>query len=95
MLIVRISYGLAILHNSCRVTRYVTTTEGFMYLFLITDAYSRMILGYKLSDNLKAINAVKALKMALRSQPTKVAGLVHHSDRGILTCPEIATWNKS
>ena len=56
---------------------YVTTTEGFMYLFLITDAYSRMILGYKLSDNLKTINAVKALKMALRSQPTKVAGLVH------------------
>jgi transposase InsO family protein len=67
---------------------YVTSTKGFMYLFLITDAYSRMILGYKLSDNLKAINAVMALKMALHSQPANLLNLVHHSDRGIQYCSD-------
>ena len=65
---------------------YVRTTEQIMYLFLITDAYSRMILGYKLSENLKAINAVMALKMALRSQPISIMNLIHHSDRGIQYC---------
>ena len=65
---------------------YVRTTEQIMYLFLITDAYSRMILGYKLSENLKAINAVMALKMALRSQPISIINLIHHSDRGIQYC---------
>ena len=65
---------------------YIATTEGFMYLFLITDAYSRMILGYKISSNLKADNAILALQMALRSQPTSVTNLVHHSDRGIQYC---------
>jgi len=67
---------------------YVRTTEGIMYLFLITDAYSRMILGYKLTENLKAINAVMALKMALRSQPISRINLVHHSDRGIQYCSD-------
>ena len=67
---------------------YVTTTEGFMYLFLITDAYSKMIMGYKLSENLKATNGVLALKNALSSQLTKVSDLIHHSDRGIQYCSD-------
>ncbi len=65
---------------------YVETTEGFVYLFLITDAYSRKIVGWSLSKNLGAKNAVAALHMALSQLPTEVKNLVHHSDRGVQYC---------
>lgn len=64
---------------------YVETTQRYCYLFLITDAYSRKIVGYKLSDSLETKNALTALKMALRSCP-HTQGLIHHSDRGIQYC---------
>jgi len=66
---------------------YVDTEEGFAYLFLITDAYSRKIVGYNLSMNLSAQGGVDALNMALGS--TKSAErmqLIHHSDRGVQYC---------
>jgi transposase InsO family protein len=47
---------------------YIRTNEGFMYLSLITDAYSKQIVGYQLSDNLKAINCINALKIAIRTR---------------------------
>ena len=61
---------------------YLETTEGFLYLFLITDACSKKILGWAIADNLDADNAVDALQMALRSMKGDCSGLIHHSDRG-------------
>jgi len=65
---------------------YLETSEGFVYLFLITDAYSRKIVGWSLSDNMGAINAIKALQMALSQLPVKITNLIHHSDRGVQYC---------
>lgn len=65
---------------------YIRTAEGFVYLFLITDAYSRKIIGWSVSDNLEAVNAVKALNMAISHLPAKAKGVIHHSDRGVQYC---------
>jgi transposase InsO family protein len=64
---------------------WIKDIENFAYLFLITDVYSRKIIGYCISDTLKAESAVKALKMALK-QITVTDGCIHHSDRGIQYC---------
>lgn len=61
---------------------YVRVREGFCYLSLVTDAYSRKIVGYHLSGDLSANGPVTALRMALRSNPDR-KGLIHHSDRGL------------
>ena len=60
---------------------YIRAGEGFQYLFLITDAYSRKIVGWKLAGTLETKWAVEALQMALKQCKQK-EGLVHHSDRG-------------
>uniref|UniRef100_UPI004048478C IS3 family transposase n=1 Tax=Roseivirga sp. TaxID=1964215 RepID=UPI004048478C len=61
--------------------------EKFLYLFLITDMYSRKIVGYCISKSLKAKGAVKALKKALiQMEQTGIESLTHHSDRGIQYC---------
>jgi transposase InsO family protein len=65
---------------------YVETKEGFVYLFLITDAYSRKVVGWCVSMTLEAKNAVKALHMALGQLPAGVKNLIHHSDRGVQYC---------
>lgn len=65
---------------------YVETKEGFVYLFLITDAYSRKVVGWCVSMTLEAKNAVKALHMALAQLPAGVKNLIHHSDRGVQYC---------
>lgn len=68
----------------CDIT-YIATAEGFMYLALITDLYSRKIVGYDISDSLEAEGCRRALKRALASvKNTK--GIIHHSDRGIQYC---------
>ena len=64
---------------------YVRTDEGFMYLSLVTDSYSRKIVGYDISDSLEARGCVRSLKMALRQLP-EGARPIHHSDRGIQYC---------
>jgi transposase InsO family protein len=64
---------------------YIRTAGDFMYLFLLTDAFSRKIVGWHLSDSLKVEGALDALKMAIRQCP-KTEGLIHHSDRGIQYC---------
>ena len=61
---------------------YIRTREGFCYLSLVTDAYSRKIVGYHLSEDLGARGCVRALRMALNANPER-EGLIHHSDRGI------------
>lgn len=64
---------------------YLRLDQGFVYLFLITDAYSRKVVGWSLSDNLGVKAAVQALKMAIVQCPKKKR-LIHHSDRGFQYC---------
>lgn len=61
------------------------------YLHLITDAYSKQIMGYELSDNLEAKSTVKALKKALANRCYPEANLIHHSDRGLQYCSSTYT----
>ena len=64
---------------------YIRTVTGFCYLALITDMYSRKIVGYDMSDSLELVGCLRALKKALRhARPAN--GLVHHSDRGFQYC---------
>lgn len=64
---------------------YIRTTMGFAYLSLITDAYSKKIVGWSLWPNLSSEGALNALKMAISNEGVK-NGLIHHSDRGIQYC---------
>ena len=64
---------------------YIHLSEGFAYLSLITDAYSRKIVGFYLSKDLSAQGALNALKMALANNPNRTE-LIHHSDRGVQYC---------
>jgi len=64
---------------------YIRTVNGFCYLALITDAYSRKIVGYDISDSLELEGALRALKKALRRLPAGQRP-IHHSDRGIQYC---------
>jgi len=64
---------------------YIRTVKGFCYLALITDLYSRKIIGYDLSDSLELAGCLRALRKALwRTKPA--VGLIHHSDRGVQYC---------
>ena len=67
---------------------YIPTASGFLYLHLVTDAYSRMVMGWCLSKTLHADHTVKALRMAIRNTACDLTGLVHHSDRGCQYCCE-------
>ncbi len=69
---------------------YIRVGDTFKYLFLITDAYSRKIVGWFLGNTLEARWAVEALKMAIRQCPDS-RGLVHHSDRGFQYCSKLYT----
>ena len=64
---------------------YIPLKERFAYLFLITDAYSRKIVGFYVSDDMKVNSAVVALKKALAQKPPETI-VIHHSDRGIQYC---------
>lgn len=70
----------------CDIT-YIALQKSFCYLSLITDAYSKKIVGYNLEATLETEGCLKALAMALstRSRSAKQA-LIHHSDRGIQYC---------
>ncbi len=61
---------------------YIRVGRGFAYLSLITDAYSRKIVGFHLREDLTARGSIMALKMALANNPER-EDLIHHSDRGI------------
>lgn len=65
---------------------FLRTANGFIYLSLITDAYSRVITGYHLSQYLKASGCIAALTKALKSRQNPDTELIHHSDRGIQYC---------
>ncbi len=67
---------------------FLKSREMTHYLSLVTDAYSRKIMGYKLSDNMNAENVVQALNMAVKGRITSY-DLIHHSDRGLQYASEI------
>ena len=60
---------------------YVWTTEGWLYLAVILDLYSRRVIGWAMSHRLTVDLTERALTMALTNR-TRTAGLLHHSDRG-------------
>lgn len=64
---------------------YVPIRNSKAYLFLITDAFSRMIVGYHLSSSLSHEGAICALNMALEVIPNP-KGIIHHTDRGVQYC---------
>ena len=66
---------------------YIDLVDGCCYLHLVTDAYSRKIVGWCLSETLEAEYTLEALRMAI-SQATadELQGLIHHSDRGVQYC---------
>lgn len=64
---------------------YLDTFEGFCYLALVTDVYSRKIVGYDVSRSLAIEGSLRALKMALKGV-RELEKLIHHSDRGLQYC---------
>ena len=65
---------------------YIRSGQKFLYLFLITDMYSKKILGYRLARSLDSIHAVNSLQDAIKNSSKPITGLIHHSDRGIQYC---------
>src|SRR4051794_19096909 len=65
---------------------YIRLTNGFAYLSLITDAYSRKIVGCHLSKTLAAEGCIAALQRALAARSYPAHSLIHHSDRGVQYC---------
>jgi putative transposase len=63
---------------------YVSTWSGFVYTAFIVDAFSKAIVGWRVMASLRAELALDALEMAIwRRRDEALAGLVHHSDRGV------------
>jgi transposase InsO family protein len=66
---------------------YWLTQAGYLYISLVTDAYSRRIMGYEVAQSLEAIHSCHALQMALQTINKQVGKeLIHHSDRGLQYC---------
>jgi putative transposase len=61
---------------------YVWTRAGFVYTAFVVDAFSRAIVGWRVTVSLHAELALDALEMAIWTRGSGLAGLVHHSDRG-------------
>ena len=62
---------------------YIGGRDSHQYLSLVTDAYSKKIVGHDVSESLHAEGCVRALTMAVRSREYAGQPLIHHSDRGI------------
>jgi transposase InsO family protein len=65
---------------------YIKTDDGHCYLALVTDAYSRKIMGWALESNMRVEMVKKALEMAHKNCIFKHSNIIHHSDRGIQYC---------
>src|SRR6185369_12033636 len=62
--------------------------EGNSYLNMITDAYSRKIVGYAVDDNMETSSMIKALKQAVKQKSNTGQSTIHHSDRGLQYCSQ-------
>ena len=68
---------------------YFKVAGDYLYISLITDAYSHKVVGYHLAETLETIETIQALQMALKELPENLPGqLIHHSDRGVQYCSE-------
>lgn len=69
------------------ITYWKIFSQKYLYISLITDAYSRKIIGYHVAETMEAIESVKALQIAMSSlNKTNYKTLIHHSDRGMQYC---------
>lgn len=68
---------------------YWKVADTYLYISLITDAYSHKVVGYHLAKTLESIETMRALQMAMKGLPDQLSEpLVHHSDRGAQYCSE-------
>ena len=65
---------------------YLKTEQGNCYLNMITDAFSRRIVGYAVDDNMETQSMIRALKMAIEQKLHRTIKTIHHSDRGLQYC---------
>lgn len=65
---------------------YIGKREKPCYLSLVTDAYSKKIMGYYVANNMNTESSVKALNMAIKQRKNNKIPLIHHSDRGLQYC---------
>lgn len=68
---------------------YIGNRANPMYLALVTDAYSKKIVGYDVSNSLCVTGSLRALTMATRSRVYRKQALIHHSDRGLQYCSDL------
>lgn len=75
---------------------YIKIASGHAYLALVTDAYSKKVMGYKINTNMKVQLVKDALQMAVNNRLYMHQNTIHHSDRGIqYCCPDFADFAKS
>lgn len=67
---------------------YLGHRDNPMYLALVTDAYSKKIMGFDVSNSLNAQGAIRALNMAIKNRQYQHKDLIHHSDRGLQYCSD-------
>lgn len=67
---------------------YIGKRENPCYLSLITDAYSKRIMGFNVADNMNTQSSLTALKNAIKQRRDKRKTLIHHSDRGLQYCSD-------
>ncbi len=67
---------------------YIGKREKPCYLSLVTDAYSKRIMGYYVAENMSTESSALALKMAIKNRQTDTPALIHHSDRGVQYCSD-------
>ena len=67
---------------------YIGNRQNPMYLSLVTDAYSKKIVGYNLDNTLQVDASLKALKNAIKNRMYPKVKLIHHSDRGLQYCSD-------
>lgn len=65
---------------------YIKTENGHNYLAIVTDAYSKQIMGYKLDNHMRTSLCTDALAMAIKNRKYPTKNLIHHSDRGFQYC---------
>ena len=69
---------------------YIDIVGGCCYLHLVTDAYSKKIVGWYLAESLASVFTLKALRMAIeQAGGGDLSGLIHHSDRGVQYCCDL------
>jgi putative transposase len=67
---------------------YIGKREKPCYLSLVTDAYSKKIMGYYVADNMNTESSIMALRMAIKNRKYDKVALIHHSDRGVQYCAD-------